>query len=79
VHAADGTASSIKINITGTNDAAVISGTTSYNLTETNAALTTSGTLTSTDVDGTANLFTAETVSGTYGSLTMGTPQRHSR
>ena len=71
VHAGDGTASTITVNITGTNDAAVISGTTTYSLTETDAVLTTSGTLTSTDVDGTANLFTAETVSGSYGSLVM--------
>jgi VCBS repeat-containing protein len=72
VHAADGTVSTITVNITGTNDAAVISGTKTFNLTETDAVLTTSGTLTSTDVDGTANAFTAETVSGAYGSLTMG-------
>jgi VCBS repeat-containing protein len=73
VHAADSTAKNITVNITGTNDAAVISGTSTYSLTETNAALTSSGTLTSTDVDGTTNLFTAETVSGTYGSLVMAT------
>ena len=73
VHAGDGTASTITVNITGTNDAAVISGTSTYSLTETDAVLTTSGTLTSTDVDGTANLFTSEPVSGTYGSLVMAT------
>ena len=72
VKAADGTASSITVNITGTNDAAVISGTRVFELTETNAVLTTTGTLTSTDVDGVVNAFTAETVAGTYGSLTMG-------
>jgi VCBS repeat-containing protein len=72
VRAADGTAQAITVNITGTNDAAVISGTRTFALTETNAVLTTSGTLTSTDVDGIANAFIAETVTGTYGSLTMG-------
>ena len=71
VTSAGGTTKTVTVTMTGTNDAAVISGTTTYSLTETDAVLTTSGTLTSTDVDGTANLFTAETVSGSYGSLVM--------
>jgi VCBS repeat-containing protein len=72
VHAADGTATSITVNITGTNDAAVISGTRVIELRETNDVLTTEGTLTSTDVDGVVNAFIQETVTGTYGSLRMG-------
>jgi VCBS repeat-containing protein len=71
VHAADGTPSSITVNITGTNDAAVITGTKTFELTETDAALTTNGTLASSDVDGTS-AFQAETVTGTYGNLVMG-------
>lgn len=72
VASADGTdTQQITVTITGVNDAAVISGTSSYSLTETDAVLTTSGILTSTDVDGTTNAFTAETVVGTYGSLAM--------
>ena len=67
----DNTTTTVTVNITGTNDAAVISGTKTIDLTETDAILTTSGTLTSTDVDGAANPFRAETVSGTYGSLSM--------
>ncbi|PIT79768.1 S-layer family protein [Limnohabitans sp. JirII-31] len=72
VAAADGTTQVLAVTITGTNDAAVISGTKTASLTETNAALSTSGTLTSTDVDGTASLFTAQTgVAGSYGSFSI--------
>ncbi|MDH4390028.1 MAG: VCBS domain-containing protein, partial [Aquabacterium sp.] len=75
VHSADGTEQVITVTITGTNDAAVISGDTSASLIETNAVLGTSGTLTSTDVDGTANLFIAQTdVAGSkgYGTFSIG-------
>ncbi|UUZ57471.1 VCBS domain-containing protein [Massilia sp. H-1] len=53
VTSADGTTSTITVNILGTNDAAVIS-TATANLTETNAPLSTSGTLTISDVDSAA-------------------------
>ncbi|PIT71300.1 hypothetical protein B9Z41_16975 [Limnohabitans sp. JirII-31] len=61
----------VNFSVTGSNDAAVISGTDTFNLTETTVALTQSGTFTSTDVDGTANAFTAETLTGSYGSVVM--------
>ncbi|WP_348773332.1 VCBS domain-containing protein [Limnohabitans sp. INBF002] len=68
VAAIDGTQQVLTITITGTNDAAIISGTSTATLTETNAAQTATGTLTSGDVDGTANLFTAQTsVTGSNG------------
>ncbi|NHQ60636.1 adhesin, partial [Chlorobium sp. BLA1] len=75
VTTADGTEQVLRVTITGTNDAAVISGTSTTTLTETNAALTATGTLSSTDVDGTANLFTAQNAPGTngYGVFTIGT------
>ena len=50
VASADGTTSTVTVNILGTNDAAVLS-TATVNLTETNAVLTAGGTLTVTDVD----------------------------
>ncbi|UUZ51969.1 VCBS domain-containing protein [Massilia sp. B-10] len=53
VTSADGTTSTITVNILGTNDAAVIS-TATVNLTETDAVLTASGNLTITDVDSAA-------------------------
>ncbi|WP_146187669.1 cadherin-like domain-containing protein [Limnohabitans sp. T6-5] len=65
----DGTATqNVVITITGTNDAAQISGASTSTLNETDAALTATGTLTATDVDGTANLFQAQTnVAGNHG------------
>ncbi|UUZ57473.1 VCBS domain-containing protein [Massilia sp. H-1] len=60
VTSADGTTSTITVNILGTNDAAVIS-TATANLTETNAPLSTSGTLTISDVDSAAT-FVAGTI-----------------
>ena len=60
----DGTAQLVTVTINGTNDAAVITGTTSGNVTEaggvnngTPGTPTASGTLTDTDVDNTANTF----------------------
>ena len=69
VTSADGTATTITVNILGTNDAAVLS-TATANLTETNAVLTASGTLTVSDVDSAAS-FNAGTITGTYGSITL--------
>ncbi|MDD4913385.1 MAG: VCBS domain-containing protein, partial [Sideroxydans sp.] len=69
VSSADGTTSTITVNILGTNDAAVLS-TATANLTETNAVLTTSGALTISDVDSPAT-FVAGTIAGTYGSVAI--------
>ncbi|HIJ88940.1 MAG TPA: hypothetical protein HPP97_14875, partial [Desulfuromonadales bacterium] len=71
----DGTAQVVTVTITGTNDAAIISGTSTAALTETNTALTTGGTLAATDVDSSA-LFVAQTAtagSNGYGSFSIGT------
>ncbi len=70
----DGTTHDITITITGTNDAAVISGTDSAVLTEDSAAtLTASGSLDITDADTGEASFEAETVSGMLGTLTIDT------
>ena len=66
----DGTASTVFIQINGTNDAAHVSSD-SQTLTETDARSTTSGTLTSTDVDNTDDSFTADTIVGTIGTFTI--------
>ena len=55
VASADGTTTSVTVNILGTNDAAVLSSAT-VGLSETNAVLTTGGTLTISDVDSPATL-----------------------
>ncbi|NNC98270.1 MAG: tandem-95 repeat protein, partial [Gammaproteobacteria bacterium] len=68
VESADGTTTSVTINITGTNDAAVVSSD-SVDLIETDAALTADGVLTSSDVDNTDNAFTASTTTGTLGEF----------
>jgi len=76
VRGADGTSTTLTVIIKGSNDAAVISGTSTASLSETNAIQTATGTLTSADVDGTANLFAAQTdVAGNngYGKFTVTT------
>ena len=55
------------MNILGTNDAAVITGTDTQNLTETNAILTTGGTLTVSDVDSAATFNVQSGVEGSGG------------
>jgi VCBS repeat-containing protein len=74
VTSADGTTSTITVNILGTNDAAVITPAT-VNLTETNAVLTTGGTLTVTDVDSAATFVAQSNVAGSngYGTFTLAT------
>jgi len=74
----DGTAQVVTITITGANDAAVISGTTTGSVIEAGATPgtpTASGTLTDTDVDNTPNTFTAVSSptasAGGYGIFTM--------
>ncbi|MBO4222127.1 VCBS domain-containing protein [Bradyrhizobium neotropicale] len=75
----DGTAQVVTITIHGTNDAAVVSGTTTGTVTEagcdTPGTPTATGTLTDTDVDNPANTFTAVCSpmksDGGYGTFTM--------
>ncbi|SBS63934.1 Laminin G domain protein [Vibrio splendidus] len=70
VSSVDGTPSTIKVTINGTNDAATVSSAT-VAIDETDKAITTSGTLTSTDVDNPDNAFTPDAISGTNGDLTI--------
>ena len=72
IQSADGTTQNIVITINGTNDAAVISGTSTGAVTEEGAStLNASGSLTVTDTDSGEASFTASTVTGSYGSLTI--------
>ncbi|WP_261875740.1 beta strand repeat-containing protein [Vibrio celticus] len=70
VSSVDGTPSTIKVTINGTNDAATVSSAT-IAIDETDKAVTTSGTLTSTDVDNPDNTFTPDSITGTNGDLTI--------
>ncbi|UUZ49629.1 VCBS domain-containing protein [Massilia sp. B-10] len=70
VTSADGTTSTITVNILGTNDAAIIS-TATANLTETDAVLTASGNLTITDADSAATFVGGTIVLSTYGSIVI--------
>ncbi|MEZ9244315.1 VCBS domain-containing protein [Vibrio lentus] len=70
VSSVDGTPSTIKVTINGTNDKATVS-TATVSVDETDSAITTSGTLTSTDVDNPDNTFTPDSISGTNGDLTI--------
>ncbi|MFA0055621.1 VCBS domain-containing protein, partial [Vibrio echinoideorum] len=70
VSSVDGTPSTIKVTINGTNDAATVSSAT-VAIDETDKAITTSGTLTSTDIDNPDNTFTPDSISGTNGDLTI--------
>src|SRR5205085_2448517 len=70
--AADGTLTSVTINIAGTNDAAVLSADV-RNLTETNLAadISSSGTLTISDVDSPATFVAQAGTLGTYGTFAI--------
>ncbi|CDU06008.1 VCBS repeat protein [Vibrio coralliirubri] len=70
VSSVDGTPSTIKVTINGTNDAATVSSAT-VAIDETDKAVTTSGTLTSTDMDNPDNTFTPDSISGTNGDLAV--------
>ena len=70
VASADGTLSSVTINILGTNDAAVLSADV-RDLSETNAALATSGTLTVSDVDSPATFVAQAGTAGSYGTFAI--------
>ncbi len=72
IQSVDGTTQNIVITINGTNDAAVISGSTTGEVTEDDAStLSTTGSLSVTDTDSGEASFTAATVTGSYGSLTI--------
>ncbi|RUV25566.1 MULTISPECIES: VCBS domain-containing protein [unclassified Mesorhizobium] len=75
VVSADGTHTSVTINIDGTNDAAIIAGTTSGAVDEdgADAPVTATGSLTASDVDNTANAFQAASGNGDsgYGSFSI--------
>src|SRR4029079_18879191 len=72
VASADGTLTSVTINILGTNDAAVLSADVS-NLTETDTAadVATSGTLTISDVDSPASFVAQAGTIGSYGTFAI--------
>ncbi|URM27684.1 VCBS domain-containing protein [Pseudomonas frederiksbergensis] len=72
VSSADGTLTSVTVQILGTNDAAVLSAD-SVNLTETNAPLTTNGSLTISDVDSAATFVAQTNTNGSYGQFSIGT------
>ncbi|MGE4268566.1 MAG: VCBS domain-containing protein [Deferribacterales bacterium] len=72
VKSADGTETTVTVNITGTNDAAVVSSDT-VNLTESDAVLTTGGILTITDVDSDATFEAQTDTQGAYGKFSIGT------
>uniref|UniRef100_UPI0026E936C8 VCBS domain-containing protein n=1 Tax=Seleniivibrio woodruffii TaxID=1078050 RepID=UPI0026E936C8 len=72
VRSADGTETTVTVNITGTNDAAVVSSDT-VNLTESDTILTTGGVLSITDVDSAAEFVAQTDTQGTYGKFSIGT------
>jgi VCBS repeat-containing protein len=69
----DGVTQALTVNITGTNDLSVITGTSTVALTENNAAQSTGGTLTVTDVDSPTTFIAQTNVAGTngYGKFTV--------
>ena len=67
---ADGTTSTVKVTINGTNDAAVVIRAT-VSLAETDAPLTTGGTLTVTDVDSAAAFVAQTNVAGANGTFSI--------
>ena len=75
VATADGTTQLLTVSILGSNDAAVITGTSTASFNETNAVLNASGQLTATDVDSTATFVAQTAAAGTngYGSFSIGT------
>jgi len=70
VSSADGTKTSVKITITGTNDPAILSAD-AVTLEETNAPLSASGTLTISDVDNPQTFIANKKIAGNYGSLSI--------
>ena len=76
VATADGTAQVITVTMHGTNDAAVITGSSTAALTETNAAQSTGGDLNATDVDSSATFVAQSDVAGSngYGKFSIERP-----
>ena len=72
VTSADGTPTSVTVNILGTNDAAVLSSAT-VNLTQSNVPLTASGALIISDVDSPATFVAQTATNGSYGSFAIDT------
>ncbi|WP_218037696.1 VCBS domain-containing protein, partial [Reyranella soli] len=70
VRSADGTTTSVTVNILGTNDAAVLSSAT-VGLSETDVVLTTGGTLTISDVDNPATFVAQVGTVGSYGTFSI--------
>ena len=70
VSSADGTTTTVKITITGSNDPAILSAA-DIELTETNEPLSTSGTLTIKDVDSPETFVPQAKVEGTYGTFNI--------
>ena len=70
VAAVDGTTTTVRVTINGTNDAAVLSSAV-IPLTETNAALSTSGVLSISDVDSPATFAAQLNTAGTYGVFSI--------
>lgn len=70
VTSADGTSTSVKITINGSNDEAIL-GRGSAVLTETDAALSTGGTLSIRDLDNPPNFVAKKNVAGTYGTFAI--------
>ena len=66
----DGTASTVTIQINGTNDAATVNRQ-SQSLNETDEPITTGGQLTASDVDNEDNTFISDTLIGTYGTFNI--------
>src|SRR5204862_722011 len=70
VAAADGTTTSVTVNILGSDDAAVLSSQT-VNMTETNTVLATGGTLTVSDVDSASSFVAQVGTAGSYGTFSI--------
>ncbi|MFK0689326.1 VCBS domain-containing protein, partial [Mesorhizobium sp. IMUNJ 23033] len=73
VFSEDGTSQVISISITGTNDAAIIAGTTTGAVDEdgADAPVTATGTVTASDVDNPDNVFQPDSGNATYGSFAI--------
>ncbi|MEO8332694.1 MAG: VCBS domain-containing protein, partial [Gallionella sp.] len=75
VSSADGTTTTVKITIKGTNDPAIL-GSATISIDETNAPLSTSGTLSISDVDSPQTFITRKKIAGVYGNLSIDTSGR---
>jgi len=71
VKSVDGTEQVVTVTINGTNDAALITGTSSVSVDETNEAITQGGTLISTDADNTSDFAAQSDVAGAHGKFSI--------